>query len=231
MSGYADYNGVDQYTEKDVIFLPTVIATNKSLETMGKLVSNFDEEECKLVSWPRNSNERPLMANTGHSPIMEDSFKIWWKDDMAHGHNLGLGNAPYDVGRMAPFDQSYLLTREINYHPDGSQIFFPKSQKPFLMVLGVPGDEIVWKPNNVLKIKGYIPCKFVTFYFDGTQGVHLYPGTWHQPPIPLTDSLEFFNKQAKTHACVGYDILKEDKKWFGIHLWGLNRMRVNPYYD
>jgi hypothetical protein len=183
---------------------------------MGNLVDDFDREKCKLVQWPKSSF-RTVMKDTGYSPITEDKFHIWWEGDKAHGENLAVDSGKYTVGMLDPRNPQYLLTREMNYHPDGSQIFYPEQREPFIMILGIPGDNI--ELENKAK-DGHWRGKFAAFYFDGSKGVHLYPSVWHQPPISLTAQQVFRNKQAATHACVGYDSIREEKTWIAVHLYG-----------
>jgi ureidoglycolate lyase/seryl-tRNA synthetase len=213
MSGYAEYDIPDDGKEIKMVHLPLVIATKESLQNLGNLVHRFESANVTIVDWPRKSKARPLMSNTGVGPITQGDFKVWWEGDMLHGENHSVSSGLYNIARKVPGSPNLLLTREMNYHPDGGQVIFPKEKKPFIVLLGVPGDNVCWNPQEVLKEPGYVVTKFAAFYFDGSKGLHIHPNVWHQPPIPLEGSLEFFDKQGAVHGCVGYDSIKEDDVW------------------
>ena len=63
------------------------------------------------------------------------------------------------------------------------------------------------------------PKDFKAFYFDGSFGVHIDPGVWHQPFFPVDDELEFWDKQGKVHACVAVDFPKEFKCYIAVPLF------------
>jgi len=214
MSGYADYDNIDLDTEK-VINLPLVIATEESLAGLGRLVPNFEDEEVDLVQWPKKGF-RDLERKTGFTPITEGTFRTWWDGQMAHAENHSVESGKYnvaiDISTENANEQLSLLTREMNYHPDGGQVIFPKEKKPFLVFLGVPGDMI----QIGKKVEGYMCVKFAAFYFDGFHGLHINPNVWHQPPVPLANSLEFHDKQGAVHGCVAYDSVKENKVWLSV---------------
>jgi ureidoglycolate hydrolase len=87
-------------------------------------------------------------------------------------------------------------THEADYHPDGGQIFFPLAATSFVALLARPGDDVHAED-------------FVAFWFDGTRGVHIDPGVWHQPVFPLAQSAVFDNRQGRVHACVSIDFVGE----------------------
>jgi ureidoglycolate hydrolase len=97
---------------------------------------------------------------------------------------------------VEPSDTSAILVREANYHPDGSQVFFPRNGEPFVALLALPGDDV--KPQD-----------FVAFYCDGTFGINLHPGVWHQPVFPIDDQAIFDDKQGRVHACIAVDFAVE----------------------
>jgi hypothetical protein len=43
---------------------------------------------------------------------------------------------------------------------------------------------------------------FVAFYGDGSFGIHIDPGVWHQSVFPVAPSAEFDNRQGRVPACV-----------------------------
>jgi hypothetical protein len=113
------------------------------------------------------------------------SYVTGWYDDPA--------TAREDV---EPRDSTRLFTHEANYHPDGGQVFCPREGAPFVALLAKPGDDV--RPED-----------FVAFHFDGTCGVHVDPGVWHQPVFPLGARAVFDDKQGRVHACIAVDFLGE----------------------
>lgn len=223
MSGYAEYDlEKTPVKENNVYNVPVVIATPESLGILGRLIDNFEQEECKVVPWPRGSHQRPLMKNTGVGANTYEDFIVWWEGSHVHGENKAVNSGRYTTGIVHPGKSDTLLVREMNYHPDGEQLIFPKQIEPFIVVMGIPGDEISYADTKTVQRNGQQTVKFIAYWFDGTKGLVIHPNVWHQPPIPLTPKQIFLDKQAQTHACVGYDSLKEHKLWLGVHLHGLN---------
>jgi ureidoglycolate lyase/seryl-tRNA synthetase len=54
----------------------------------------------------------------------------------------------------------------------------------------------------------------VAFYCDGSFGIHIDPGVWHQPVFPLGSTAVFDDKQGRVHACIAVDFVIE----FGCYL-------------
>ena len=97
------------------------------------------------------------------------------------------GNAP---------NRERVYLHHANYHPDGGQLFFPLDRAPFVAPLAAPGDDA--RPED-----------FVTFWFDGSQGLYIHPGVWHEAVFPVSDRQRFYDKQGKVHARVSIDFPKE----------------------
>ncbi len=83
-----------------------------------------------------------------------------------------------------------------NYHPDGGQLFFPREPVPFIAPLALPGDDVK-------------PADFVAFYCDGTQGLYIHPGVWHEAVVPLAEQASFDDKQGKVHARISVNFMEE----------------------
>ena len=97
----------------------------------------------------------------------------------------------------------HIFVRDANYHPDGGQVFYPKTRQPFVMLLApaTTGDDV--KPED-----------FTAFAFDGDGGFQIAPNVWHQAPLEADDVIVFNNKQSSVFACVGVDTVHE----FGVYL-------------
>jgi ureidoglycolate hydrolase len=98
-----------------------------------------------------------------------------------------------------------VLVREANAHPDGGQVFFPKSKEAFVALLAPPGDEVHVED-------------FKAFYFDGSCGLQIFPDVWHQPLYPVCDEASFLGKQGAVHACKLFDSVVEFGKWMRVPL-------------
>ena len=124
-----------------------------------------------------------------------------WKGDTLFATNktfpqdgeCGAGRLPKNLSLN---NKTHIITREANYHPNSSQLFYPKQRKPFVALLAPPGDEP--KLDD-----------FVAFYFDGRYGLHIKPGVWHNSLFPLEDEMLFDDKQGGVHACVNIDTVME----------------------
>jgi len=118
------------------------------------------------------------------------------------GDNLTVG-VSFKLGypcarRTADGSQDHILVREVNYHPDGGQIFFPPPEgRPFVILLARAdiGDDV--RPEH-----------FKAFYSDGSVGFHIAPGTWHfvpyiSPPSISGEKAEMtFNNKQEFCFCV-----------------------------
>ena len=194
----------------DVVQISLVKATVELLHGFGKLVDDYASTEIEIVTWPAQG-WRPMDPNTGNEGgINEGVFQFRWKGDVLHGRNtavadsyiLGWSCYPTDASEEASdLRRSEVYIRHANYHPDGGQLFFPQVRQPFVAPLALPGDDVQ-------------PRDFVGFYFDGSTGLYIHPGVWHEAIIPLDSSADFLDKQGKVHARVSCDFDNE----FGAHL-------------
>ena len=218
MSGYADYLDDKLYDENiyNRYNVPVIKATINNFShngivnnfsQYGNFVYNYNDEKVIIVPWPVNG-WRPLMGNTGtEGGITEGKFSFWLENSYFHSKNEAVGG-DYITGRKIineKENETYLLTREANYHPDGGQVFYPIDNKPFILLLALPGDDI--KAED-----------FIAFKFDGSCGCQIKPNIWHQPVFQLSDNALFMTKQGKVHGCVGVDTIKEWNMWLKILL-------------
>ena len=136
------------------------------------------------------------------------------RGEVLHAENRAVGRS-YITGwftdpatasdTQQPHDVSRIYTHEANYHPDGGQIFFPRQGAPFVALLAKPGDSIS-------------PEDFVAFRCDGSFGIHIDPGVWHQPVFPVAAAAEFDNRQGRVHACVAVNFVTEFKCYIEVPL-------------
>ncbi len=190
--------------------IPLRRATAESLSGYGELVSDPEARAVEIVPWPA-PGRRPLDPGTGdHGGTTEGIFEFWWSGDVLEGRNnavddqyvLGWTREPEAASREdATVPRSQVLLWHANYHPDGGQLFFPLDRGPFVAPLALPGDEV--RPED-----------FVGFYFDGSAGLYIHPGVWHEDMFPFADRARFFDRQGKVHARLSCDFKQE----FGLYL-------------
>jgi ureidoglycolate lyase/seryl-tRNA synthetase len=190
--------------------VPLILATPQNLVGFGHQVLDFNGAQVTIVTWPR-PNWRPIVPGTGNEGgTVQDSFIMERRGEVQHAVNRAVGRS-YITGWFADpatasecrqaSDTSRVYTHEANYHPDGGQIFSPQAGAAFVALLAKPGDDV--KPGD-----------FVAFYCDGTFGIHIDPGVWHQPVFPVGTAAIFDDKQGRVHACVAVDFVTE----FGCYL-------------
>ncbi len=193
-----------------IVELPLVRATPATLAGYGRLVDDPAEAEIEIVTWPA-TGRRPVDPGTGNQGgLAEGIFEFWWAGEVLYGRNravddqylLGWSRRPEAASESAPRpERGRLLMWHANYHPDGGQLFFPRERVPFVVPLALPGDEVT-------------PQAFVAFYCDGTQGLYIHPGVWHEGVFSLAERSSFDDKQGKVHARVSVDFVAE----FGVLL-------------
>lgn len=190
--------------------VPLALAAEQTLRGYGHIVPEFASGRVTIVTWPQ-PNWRPIVPGTGNEGgVVEDSFVMQRHGEIQHAHNRAVGRS-YITGWFAdpatasagrrPADTSRIYTHEANYHPDGGQIFSPRDGAAFVALLAKAGDDV--RPED-----------FVAFHCDGSFGIHIDPGVWHQPVFPLDPLAVFDDRQGRVHACVSVNFVGE----FGCYL-------------
>ena len=194
--------------------MPLVRATRENLAGFGEIVTDPYAHDVGIVPWPAQG-WRPIDAGTGDQGGHRDGiFRFWWEGERLYGENeavqdrylLGWSKDP-DVASAdteTP-DRSQLLIWHANYHPDGAQLFYPLDATPFVAALAKPGDDMT-------------PADWTAFYCDGSAGICIHPGVWHEAIMPLAETGRFYDKQGKVHARVGCDFNKEFGVFLGVPL-------------
>ncbi len=184
--------------------IPVVKGTTESLADYGKLVARPDEIGIEITRWPAQG-WRSVDSDSGdEGGTTEGIFISEWKGDLLYGSNdavggeyiLGYATEPENATEDHCRDPQTLLMWHANYHPDGGQLFFPQIEKPFLVPLARPGDDV--KPED-----------FVCFSFDGSEGLYIHPNIWHDGVFAIRGAHRFFDKQGAVHARVSVDFAKE----------------------
>lgn len=206
--GKVDYMDPHVISVVDAVDIPVVRATPENIKGYGLLVDHPDDQPIEIVQWPA-LGWRSIDDGTGHEGgTGEGDFRFWWDGGVLYGRNEAVDDAyvlgwDHDPsGDAKPHEKrEHVYLWHANYHPDGGQLFFPLEPKPFVAPLALPGDDL--KPSD-----------FVGFHFDGSQGLYIHPGVWHEAIIPVADELSFLDRQGKVHARVSCFIIKE----FGVNL-------------
>jgi len=194
----------------DQVTVPLIRASDELLDGYGYLVDDPDGCAVEIVTWPAQG-WRAVDSGTGNEAgYAEGTFSGSWQGDILYGRNdavgghyvLGWSTDPQTASaQSATVERETVLLWHLNYHPDGGQLFFPLDNKPFVVPLALPGDDL--RPEQV-----------VAFWFDGSQGLYIHPNIWHEGIFPVTDSQRFLDRQGKVHARVSCDIGEE----FGVYL-------------
>lgn len=201
------------------VAIPVVEATAESLEGYGRLVEDPAGAEIEIVRWPAQG-WRPVDPDSGdEGGTTEGVFISKWKGDVLYGRNaavgghyvLGYGVEPEEAEEDHSRDPKSLFLWHANYHPDGGQLFFPETPKPFLSPLARPGDDV--KPED-----------FVCFLCSGREGLYIHPGVWHEGFFAIRGEHRCFDKQGAVHARVSVDFPREFGCLLEVSLEGLEAL-------
>lgn len=92
---------------------------------------------------------------------------------------------------LVTFNPRPLTVKWMEYHSKHTQTFIPLSGKPFYMVLGKPTSlqsDGSFNPN-VPQLPN--PDDVKAFYFDGSGGIVMEIGVWHEVPFPINGETHF----------------------------------------
>ena len=194
----------------ELVEVPLIEATEQSVKGYGCLVDDPDNFEIEIVTWPAQ-DWRPVDADTGNEGgFVEGIFHGEWKGDVLMGSNeavdghyvLGWSTDPQVASsEHQTVTRDQVLLWHLNYHPDGGQMFYPMDKKPFVVPVALRGDDLT-------------PEKVIAFWCDGSKGLYIHPGIWHEGIFPVEDYQRFQDRQGRVHARVSCDMGEE----FGIYL-------------
>ena len=190
--------------------VPLVIASDETVAGFGRLVDDPDDCEIEIVQWPAQG-WRPVDAGTGdEGGTVEGVFHSEWRGEVLRAWNdavdgdyvLGWSTNPA-AASDTPLGEppARVLLWHMNYHPDGGQMFFPLAGEPFVVPLAMPGDDIGLDD-------------IVAFWCDGSRGLYIHPGIWHDGVFPSTREQSFRDRQGRVHARISCNVARE----FGVFL-------------
>ena len=204
MSAPPDYLNPDLPADLKHYDIPVVRATPAALKDYGTLVDDPAGFPVEIVRWPA-AGWRPVDTDSGdEGGTTEGTFVATWRGDVLYGRNsavgghyiLGYGTDPAWAQEDHQGNPQQLLLWHANYHPDGGQLFFPLEQRPFVVPLALPGDDVH-------------PDQFVCFWFSGEQGLYIHPNVWHEGVMALRGEQRFLDRQGAVHARVSVDFARE----------------------
>jgi ureidoglycolate lyase len=92
---------------------------------------------------------------------------------------------------LVSFQPRPLNVKWMEFHTKHTQTFIPLSGKPFYMVLGKPTcrrPDGSWDESQATLPN---PDDVTAFYFDGSGGIVMEVGVWHEVPFPLDGETHF----------------------------------------
>ena len=184
--------------------IPVVRATAQSLQGYGLLVNAPEAQHVEIVRWPAQGWRGVDEDSGNQGGTTKGTFISEWEGDILYGKNdavgghyiLGYNCLPEQAVTRHRTDPARLLLWHCNYHPDGGQMFFPLEPGPFLVPMALPGDDV--KPQD-----------FICFWFDGTQGLLMHPGVWHEGVFATRGRRSFYDEQGAVHARVSVNFATE----------------------
>jgi len=204
-----DYLNPDVPPGLRLLDIPLVRANRDTIKGYGEVVRDPKKQKIEIVPWPL-SGSRKLDAGTGiEGGTTEGIFSCEWRGNELIGRNeavgghyvIGFRDLPETVRPGVKLSRGRVLLWHCNYHPDGGQLFWPLDGKPFVVPVALPGDDLQ-------------PESFKAFWSDGSVGIYIHPGIWHEGVFPVNETGRFFDKQGKVHARVSCDLARE----FGVLL-------------
>ena len=114
------------------------------------------------------SIQKALLINDGNTERFNDLAQL--------ALNQGGGKPSINIFRSKPARLPFLI-KSVERHPLSSQLFFPLSEQPYLVVVAPQGD--------------FVSSKIKAFMASPNQGVNYHPGTWHHYNLALNEISDF----------------------------------------
>ena len=191
--------------------VPLIVAKDESVRGYGALVEHPDDIEIEIVRWPATGWRQVDEDSGNEAGWVEGIFHGEWQGDVLFGRNdavsghyvLGWSTTDPAASRTdrQTAGREKVVLWHLNYHPDGGQLFFPKDKGPFVVPVALPGDDLAVE-------------QVIAFWCDGSRGLYIHPGIWHDGIFPVSDHQRFLDRQGRVHARVSCDLASE----FGLYL-------------
>lgn len=122
--------------------------------------------------------------------LRRDKIDFYGKDvRVSHPANFH-GNADLCLN-LVSFTERSLIVKWMEYHSKHTQTFIPLAGKPFYMVLGKPTCRKADGSWDATAAQHPDPDTIQAFYFDGSAGLVMEVGTWHEVPFPTAGDTHF----------------------------------------
>ena len=191
--------------------VPLVEATDDSVQGYGCLVDHPDDIDIEIVRWPATGWRKVDEDSGDEAGWVEGIFHGEWQGDVLYGRNEAvsgnyvLGWSTTDPQLASTTQQTVprerVLLWHMNYHPDGGQLFFPQDRSAFVVPVALPGDDLAVE-------------QVIALWCDGSRGLYIHPGIWHDGIFPAAQRQSFLDRQGRVHARVSCDLAVE----FGVYL-------------
>jgi len=191
--------------------VPLVEATDDSVQGYGCLVDHPDDIDIEIVRWPATGWRKVDEDSGDEGGWVEGIFHGEWQGDVLYGRNEAvsghyvLGWSTTDPQLASTTQQTVprerVLLWHMNYHPDGGQLFFPQDRSAFVVPVALPGDDLAVE-------------QVIALWCDGSRGLYIHPGIWHDGIFPAAQRQRFLDRQGRVHARVSCDLAAE----FGVYL-------------
>jgi hypothetical protein len=187
-----------------IVTIPVIEATAETVKGYGCLVDEPESFKIEITRWPAQG-WRPVDTDSGdEGGTKEGVFLSQWKGDILYGSNeavgghyiLGYGTNPETASENNHSSPESILLWHANYHPDGGQMFFPLDNRPYLVPVALPGDDV--KPEQ-----------FICFLCPGDKGLYIHANIWHEGVFAMSGSQRFLDRQGAVHARVSVDFARE----------------------
>jgi len=184
--------------------LPVVDGRDASLAGMVEIAPDPATFDVPIVPWPV-SGSRTLDPGTGvEGGTTEGEFVTTWEGRRLRARNaavggdyvIGLGDAPERLDAAGDGSPRQILLWHLNHHPDGGQLFWSPERRPFLVPVAPVGDS----PDL---------GRAVVARSDGSFGICVLPGVWHDGVYPERGDGRFVTRQGRVHARVSADVAAE----------------------
>jgi len=201
--GISESQYLDPTVDLDLyrIEVPIVDARDPAAAVLAIVADDPETFDVPIVPWPVDGG-RALDPGTGiEGATVVGSFDCAWQDDRLNAINAAVGGR-YVIGWAPPEQRGTagapdtVLLWHLDHHPDGGQLFWSPDGRPFL----VPAVPVGEDPDL---------DQVVGLYSDGSFGVCLRPGVWHDGVYPIGGDGNFLTRQGRVHARVSCDLAAE----------------------
>ena len=203
---------LDPGVDRDLPIVEVPVLDARDPQVSGSVIITTDpaDFDVPVTPWPV-TGRRPLDPGTGDGGgTVEGTFSCTWEGDRllatndAVGGRYVIGFAPTGHDGRSGTPERVILWH-LNHHPDGGQLFWSPDGRAFVVPAAPAGED----PD---------PARVVALHSDGTFGICLRPGVWHDGVYPIAGDGRFLTRQGRVHARVSADLGAEAGVLLGVPL-------------